>query len=87
MINQWDGVKSIACQSNSTAACIKTGQDVLKQFKIDEVRARVDYVFSNTQVKIFQSKFAMDLLLLVVLAVVLRILAFLALCLKARRKS
>ena len=53
MINQWDGVESIACQSNSTAACIKTGQDVLKQFKIDEVRARFDFTFSTFSLEYF----------------------------------
>ena len=37
MINQWDGVQDIACQSNSTEACIRTGEDVLRQLNIDEV--------------------------------------------------
>ena len=43
MINQWDGVQDIACQSNSTEACIRTGEDVLRQLNIDEVRYWVDF--------------------------------------------
>ena len=38
MINQWTGVEDIACQSNSTSACIKTGREVLQQLNIEEVR-------------------------------------------------
>ena len=38
MINQWAGVEDIACQANSTSACIKTGREVLEKLNIEEVR-------------------------------------------------
>ena len=47
MINQWSGVQHIACQSNSTSACVKTGREVLETLNIDEVRAEVDKYYRS----------------------------------------
>lgn len=86
MINQWAGVENIACQTNSTSSCINTGRDVLEKLNIDEVGVTITSQFTLSR-EYFQSNFARDILLLVLLAALLRIAAFLALCWKARRKS
>ena len=45
MNNQWSGVEDIACQGNSTSACIKTGREVLEQLNIEEVRRELRFRF------------------------------------------
>jgi len=80
LVNQWSGVENISCPqkiSETMGGTNMTGVETACLTTGDQVLATLS---------IHESNFTRDILLLVTLAIVLRILAFLALLMRTRRK-
>ena len=93
VINQWKGITDIGCDANATI-CYKTGEQVIKALSMKEV-SDLSFTLSHP-IKLFSKKyfmflkkgnFELNFIILVVLIIGWRILAFLSLQLKAYLKK
>ena len=92
LINQWSDVAAIYCPKNTWAQhpilpCLATGDQVLDVLSFEKVSCcqLLGHIFCYCNLYI-QDNFWMNILMLVVLAVGMRAIAFLALVVRAWRK-
>ena len=91
-INQWKDVDSIKCDREEESECLNSGKEVLDFYAFDVVGrvppcTQVIAALEPLVGLVFQNHLWLDIGLLVVMAVVTRVLGYLALVVRSRRTS